>query len=544
MTQASTSQVESRLQVFLAMHRGVGELTKNRPREKRGQGQYTSLSRHKKKGTELRPPLSRSEVALIDWSRDLLPEHLWIGSLAVHFGLDQVWDPFTHLMDALDDYLPEGYTALGLISDFAAVPESARRAFLLDNSDLVREAFLEPLGRQLAFYPLAPARWLVSDQALEAGGALDPERELPRVRKIVEGLLPGKDPFSGRVRTLPMYRLFKHQKVKFFESLPVASLIPRYPGKLNAEDRYHVESVARQLVSFRLQQSNSPLTTSWAEYFWRHNLDLAICRPREAEVVAKAPISAVDRDRIATTLHDNAVTARDYLLELQRVYRPDLYDPTRDEVLSGLFSRVTRLYCVLAEDPYLWARDLAGILLRALADSAISFGYLAKKGTAEDFARFVRYGEGQQKLLMLQLQDLYPGGRTMDGRSMEDISAELGGFLPELMEIELGHWAKADTRKLAIAAGMEPLYRLVFTPASGDLHGSWISLKESNLTRCSESLHRYHRLPSYVEPPFYLDTANTARELYEQCRRIGVESLGYPRPTAQLARFDVERPAD
>lgn len=33
----------------------------------------------------------------------------------------------------------------------------------------------------------------------------------------------------------------------------------------------------------------------------------------------------------------------------------------------GLFARLTRLYAILAEDPFLWARDVSGIMLRPLA---------------------------------------------------------------------------------------------------------------------------------------------------------------------------------
>src|SRR5262249_38308237 len=99
---------------------------------------------------------------------------------------------------------------------------------------------------------------------------------------------------------------------------------------------------------------------------------------------------------------------------------------------------------------------------------------------------------------------------------------------PEMLEIELGNWSKKDARKLAQQAGLEDLYRLVFSPASGDLHGSWVSLKSSNLVRCEEPLHRWHRLPTYAEPPFFVNTAIAAQELYTRCREEAVKLLGYP----------------
>jgi hypothetical protein len=194
----------------------------------------------------------------------------------------------------------------------------------------------------------------------------------------------------------------------------------------------------------------------------------------------------------------------------------------------------------MAADPFLWARDVSGIMLRPLAETAITFLYLVKSGTAEDFRQFIEYGEGQQKLLMLHLQDNYPGEKSLDGLSAEQLAREIE-IWPEMLEIELGSWSKKDARRLAKEAGVEDLYRLVFTPASGDLHGSWVSLKSSNLVHCEEPLHRWHRLPTFAEPPFFLNTAMAAQELYVRCRDEAVRLLGYP-SAAKLQDLSIHEP--
>jgi hypothetical protein len=187
----------------------------------------------------------------------------------------------------------------------------------------------------------------------------------------------------------------------------------------------------------------------------------------------------------------------------------------------------------MCEDPFLWARDTSGIMLRPLAETAITFGYLAKVGTENDFTRFIEYGEGQQKLLMVQLQDNYPAEKSLEGQSAEEMADEFE-IWPEVLEIELGNWSKKDARRLAAEAGLEDLYRLVFSPASGDLHGSWLSLKSSNLVRCAEPLHRWHRLPTFTEPPFFVNTAVAAQKLYERCYGLAVETLKYPESAVKL----------
>ena len=57
-----------------------------------------------------------------------------------------------------------------------------------------------------------------------------------------------------------------------------------------------------------------------------------------------------------------------------------------------------------------------------------------------------------------------------------------------------------------------------------------VSLKSSNLIRCAEPLHRWHRLPTYAEPPFFVNTAIAAQELYARCLDLAVKVLGYPAP--------------
>jgi hypothetical protein len=506
---------------------------RNRPWRKRHK--FTPLASQKKEGSALRGPLSAlsPKFETVDWLRDLLPEHLWLAALANQVGLDHVADVYNGFMDAVDEHWPHDFVALGLISDFGLLPQTERYSFLEKNHALVADFFHRPLGRIMSLYPDSPASWLVQSALIEADGPVDPFVELGQLRRIVLELAPGKDNFAGRVRAVPLNRLLKHRKLSFASSLEVTKLMPRYPVGLSGEERFLVESMARSTLNLSIQQRKVADPLGWPKYFWRHNHDLLQCKPQEHGLVGGEPVAAADGEKLADLLRGNAVAALEYLDLLQNRLRPDLYDPRRDEVLFGLFARVTRLYIVMARDPFLWARDLSGIMLRSLADTAITFAYLSKVGTPEDFKRFIEYGEGQQKLLMLHLQDNYPSATSLDGLSSDEIAREFD-LWPELLDVELGSWCKKDTRKLAQAAGFEDLYRLVFAPASNDLHGSWMSLKSSNLVRCAEPLHRWHRLPTFAEPPFFVNTAMAAQDLYERCRQVAIEALKYPEPLAKL----------
>ncbi len=505
-------------------------MTKKHSRARR----HTSLAKHRKRGTKLETALSDLPVEILEWDRDLLPEFLWLASLAEAFGIDQFHMPYNAFMDALDGVCGGDRILLGLMTDFGQVPEAARIDFLEHHQDLVEELFHVPFGRIQALYPEGPASWLARPELIRRGGRLEPETELNRLRMLVRRLLPGKDEFTARVRVLPFTRLMKHGKVAFPPDLEIVDAMPRYPHACTDEESSLIEAMARIHVNMEFQLRDDLSEYEWSKYFWRHNHDMAVCCPKRVPIRASEGVSVDTGNCIKEVLLYNGKAAREYLAELQQKMNLDVYDPTRDEVLAGLFSRVTRLFTLMTENPLLWARDTAGIMLRCLTETAITFVYLAQQGTSEEFQAFVAYGEGQQKLLMLHLQDSYPKDRSLEGSDTETISDLSGGFSAELTDIELGHWCKKNTRRLAGDAGMERLYRLVFSPTSDDLHGGWLSLKNSNLVRCSEVLHRFHRLPAYVEPPLYVYTAEAAREVYEHCVEVGVANLGYPRPAGVL----------
>lgn len=465
-----------------------------------------------------------------DWARDLLPEHLWIAAIVECFGRERAHLFYYKFMNAIDEVWPEkDSVALGLISDFGAIHEDARDQLWKDHESLLVECFHHPIGRILTFYPENPAHWLVRDDLVEEGGHVDPDTELARLRYLVKQLYPRRGEWASAVQALSFGRLLQHGKVQFGDG--VADLIPlleKYPADCTDEERAKVESMARSLMSGMYMRERRYKHRHWPKYFWRHNLDLAVCKPVNITLEASRPVPEEDAKRLQQVLKANANRARMYLDRLSMQVKLDLYRPERDEILFGLFARLTRLYILMMEDPNLWARDVAGILLRCLADTAITFGYLVKCGQDDDFRRFREYGDGQEKLLMLHLQDSYPSDRSLDGRDAEAIGNELGWFAPELMDIELGHWAKKNARKLAQMTGMEKYYSLVYTPTSSDLHGSWMSLKSSNLCQCTEFLHRFHRLPSYLEPPVFLGYISAAQGMFQDCLEMSVNKLGYP----------------
>jgi hypothetical protein len=499
----------------------------NKKRRTRG-GKHSGFSQHSRVGSKLTPPLAKLPVALVDYERDLLPELLWIASLVDGLGVERSHLPYYELANEIDKSWNSENVFLGFISDFGAFPKERRSEFKDEHKDLIQRSFQGPIGRILAFFPDSPAYWLVDQDAISLGGFLDPELELARLRDLVIRLMPGKDDFAGHARALPLGRILKHGRLHVPRDFSLIDVMPRYPSGCTDEEKRSVQSFARMTLNMTYDHNLHYRERTWPKYFWRHNYDLVVCRPARLPIRGSKPLTENDAPSFTQALELNAGFTRDYLAKLTSGTYIDLYSPEKYEILLGLFSRCARLFILMSEDVNLWARDTGGIFLRCLADSSITFCYLAKAGSAEDFECFKSYGEGQEKLLMLHLQDNYPNEVSLEGRSAPVISDELGSFNAELIHIELGSWSKQDTRKLAHKAGLEHLYRLIYAPASSDLHGTWMSLKHSSLTYCAEPLHRFHRLPAFAEPPVYVNAMLAAQSLFETCVSAGIEHLGFP----------------
>ena len=185
--------------------------------------------------------------------------------------------PFYEFMDAFDEFCPDKSVALGFISDFELIPSAQRSAFVEQHRELIQAAFIEPIGRILAFYPEHPAAWLVDAQALSEDGPLDPSVELSRLRRLVIELLPAKNDYAGHIRALPFGRSLKHGKMLFAQDLPVLELLPRYPNKCSEEEKQHVQQFVRTAINMQYQSEPRYNGRSWPKYFWRHNYDLQQC---------------------------------------------------------------------------------------------------------------------------------------------------------------------------------------------------------------------------------------------------------------------------
>lgn len=236
--------------------------------------QRSALHHHRQVGKELIPPFKRlsPEPEQIFWSRDLLPEFLWIDALMQEYPQDAAVRTFNDFLSRADRFNSDPQHILdGTVSAFGLIPKARREDFILGLRSELNLVVDKPLGHLLSIYPDCPMRWM----ALK----LTPEKadsSVTRIRAAVGRLMPGKDPYTSLCRALPLNRFFAHDKIMISSHLTeTIEAIERYPYG----DRDRAETFARTTHNMYLMKlaEENPNTFSWAESFWNGNRTIAPC---------------------------------------------------------------------------------------------------------------------------------------------------------------------------------------------------------------------------------------------------------------------------
>ena len=383
-------------------------------------------------------------------------------------------------------------------------------------------------------YPKSPCFWLLPEEWLKAH-KIPSNEAITNLSKTLEKLYPAKDDYCGYLRMLPLRRLFEERKISLPRNLEIVDLLPKYPHRLTPEKRALCESAGRAILATVLPQY---INIEWAKYFWRRNCELSPCQIKKHTVMSSKTLDKRFAESIMDICDSNAKILSEYLEKVSSSYKFDLYAPEKDEVVLGLFSRIIRLANSIYKNPFLWSFDLSRIVLRCLSDTTITFCYLILKNDDSLFNSFIEYGKGKEKLLLLHLQESHPDRVAPSGETPEILASQLGGGLsPEFVDINLGDWKDVSPRDMAKTCDLLDIYRLIYDPTSSDIHGTWTSIKNVNLTYCANPLHRYHRLPEIEAPPLFLHPIEITNALVQRAINFAQDHWNFPSMPNNLANI-------
>jgi hypothetical protein len=486
-------------------------------------------------------------LARLSWVEDILPQLLWMGLLIDKLGPKRGAEVALGVVKAAEAAAPAS-TDSGERPEKAELPltpaaadwyrsldEEGRERLLQHLPDHDRCDLQEALLPMVAMYQECPLFFAV-DPAWRANVFVDPQGAVETLSHVVGEAVDRRGKPATWIQAAALYTLMATRRVRTSDRALVDALleIQRYP---ESEDSKAAASLIRASISAFFGAARG---SRWSTYFWRHGFDISVCR-----YVEPSPGEGEHTEALLEALSASAQCyAGELLGELEERWRevnPDLAEPTRAEVLSGLLARQARFSSAVVRDPHLWSLDIGRIVLRCMVDTYITLRWLAEKGSTDDFESFVEHGLGQEKLLLEHLKAQVPSEVASEVQSQMDhmeqwINSQLYTFL---LPVNIGAWK--SIRQMAGELGALDIYNLSFAPHSADIHGTWNALARLNLRLCVNPLHGFHRAPTFDDPGLDLGTPSMAVDLMRRTFSAWAGAIGLAETHLKAASAFFER---
>ena len=458
------------------------------------------------------PPLRQLPLREMRWFEDHVPNFLWAGGHVAAdpdqglFAIARVLDAMTEIAIEAGVHRTRETLLDGSLVGFEVVPPEIRRLMVngMRSRGLADLAAPEGFVHAIRSYPGAPGSWLAEITTPDDLHA-DPELAERYLTSAVTAIALGGGPGATAVKAGAFRSLLVGGLIRFARDAVPADELMRYPNNEPAE-RGLVESFVR--ASFgafaAMDDERSAQAAAWAARFWRANWSLFPCRGSDvqdtSQVVGDTEESSGDTpepERFAELVSD----IWDEFLRVAFTTDPDLYDPGRHEVISGLVAHGLRVALVVAAHPALWVGEFSAPLLRIVSEILVVLSWFGTPdGCSPDaHQRFKEFGRGRLKLLKLhaeEFSDRVGANPLLDDALAslhEEVNQEVG---EEFQDVSLeATFTGRDLRKMALAANVEWVYRLELAPPSSILHSEWPALTRYALDPCANALHRFHWLP-------------------------------------------------
>jgi Family of unknown function (DUF5677) len=200
-------------------------------------------------------------------------------------------------------------------------------------------------------------------------------------------------------------------------------------------------------------------------------------------------------------------------------------------VIGGLLARQVTLSIQLARSPNTWNGHSAPLFLRAMTDLHIALAWILED-LPERSKKYILHGLGEEKLLIEQYRQTLrdqPNDPSRDQIAQiidakeKWINSQRREFF---VEVNLGHWAQLDYRKMSQESGCEDLYKFAYKPFSHAAHNMWPHVSVYNCRYCENSLHKHHLIPDLTNFPCDLDYLYRSCKYVDKVYQLFVDKLG------------------
>ena len=145
--------------------------------------------------------------------------------------------------------------------------------------------------------------------------------------------------------------------------------------------------------------------------------------------------------------------------------------------------------------------DVSGrILFRTMVESYINLKYIMTKESEiyDIYDRFKAYGVGKYKLVMAKLREgkyFISENSQIEEKLMEMIVNE--DVEESFVNMSVGYFDKIPIKNKFLLCDEDELYEIYYEYGNNFVHGFWGAVRESSLVICDNPSHNYHVVPDY-----------------------------------------------
>lgn len=478
-----------------------------RNRRKKRQTTNSKIESHKRDGNRLIPPMAQISWSYNSWVDQRLPEMLWACLLVTHLPREYVLNIFRQVAKYIEG-LPEG-------DNFHEITHTGLSQLPYKHQNAVLSILVAQPEQREVLVPLLLLDELPGREVWARALGIDSvEEDWELLMDAVSHTLWHQTQKSTDCRWLKVLCFLVAGKLKIGLETPEKSeqsvkeiLYYPYHG-----DPSKVQASIRAKEISLIPPNQEP--TEWAEKFWNECLNKTPCY--------RLDINFTTADLSVGTTREHLGEARNLLIEHTHKTRTTSGVDARHDTVFGM-----ALYCLGLLQELLQVGNCSAIngrtTLRTIAECYITLGFLAHNDDPELWKKYRAYGAGQAKKVFLKLSDSTDKPNFIDLDTLEHLANE--DMWQELQEINIGHWADSNLRKMSEEAGVKDDYDRFNDWTATFSHGHWPAIRDAVFDTCGNPLHRLHRIPreSVRSLP---DVVSDACQLVDKI--LGIVSQLYP----------------
>lgn len=442
--------------------------------------QKPKLSEHKKVGDTLETPLLSGSMGqalqLSSWSRNSLPEYLWIALIFDKYGREDGLYVFSKILDECK---------------CSKIYES-KFSFITKLPEETQEKFYAILDKYAGKEVLAPLTMIIEAEQCPlfyfhyVNPSISITEKVETIIRVVKRNMGLHDNESTDVCYIALWFVVISGKLALGPEVSVLG---------NALTEYHkckhtdeVMRMYRPSIRATFQAlSQIDRDEEFCKNFWINLASITPCNPLVLQFEKK--------DEQLMQYYNDAKKVIEYIQATNEDKKLD----KRFEVCMGISMYIFKLYCEIVENN-LFGNISGRILFRTMVESYFNFKYLVIKEKDEPriYEMFQEYGRGKYKLVMSKLREekfhieeaSHMNKHVMEAYVNEDKDENF-------LNISLNYFDKQNIRQKAQCISEEELYEIYYEYDTNFVHGFWGAIRESAMLICDNPAHLYHTVPDY-----------------------------------------------